>query len=179
MRMYKTKKAGLLLQFRSTIGEKWFPVESFRYQCTLLSRESIWSLLRHGFCEQSQLVKWCFEPSQPQRITSRLNTNFTFSPSHSFHKLSYHKSCFLSLFIFSGHATREPANGRVTYLILRPAQEPCVGHSQHRKTFGWGFGKNAGEWTGSVEISKEEIPASKRSMYGYILTYSRLERENV
>ena len=41
------------------------------------------------------------------------------------------------------------------------------------------FGKNAGEWTGSVEISKKEIPGSKRSMYGYILTYSRLERENV
>ena len=39
--------------------------------------------------------------------------------------------------------------------------------------------KNAGEWTGRVEISKEEIPGSKRSMYGYILTYSRLERENV
>ena len=44
---------------------------------------------------------------------------------------------------------------------------------------GRGFGKNAGEWTGRVEISKEEIPGSKRSMYGYILTYSRLERENV
>ena len=36
------------------------------------------------------------------------------------------------------------------------------------------FGKNAGEWTGRVEIGKEEIPGSKRSMYGYILTYSRL-----
>ena len=31
---------------------------------------------------------------------------------------------------------------------------------------GRGFGKNAGEWTGSVEINKEEIPGSKRSMYG-------------
>ena len=39
---------------------------------------------------------------------------------------------------------------------------------------GRGFGKNAGEWTGRVEISKEEIPGSKRSMYGYMLTYSRL-----
>ena len=39
---------------------------------------------------------------------------------------------------------------------------------------GRGFGKNAGEWTGRVEISKGEIPDSKRSMYGYILTYSRL-----
>ena len=44
---------------------------------------------------------------------------------------------------------------------------------------GRGFGKNACEWTGRVEISKEEIPCSKRSMYGCILTYSRLLRENV
>ena len=50
---------------------------------------------------------------------------------------------------------------------------------QHRKKIGRGFGKNAGEWTGRVEISKEELPGSKCSMYGYILTYSRLERENV
>ena len=28
--------------------------------------------------------------------------------------------------------------------------------------------KNGGEWTGRVEISKEEIPGSKRSMYSYI-----------
>ena len=39
---------------------------------------------------------------------------------------------------------------------------------------GRGFGENAGEWTGRVEISKEEIPGSERSMYGYILTYSML-----
>ena len=31
-----------------------------------------------------------------------------------------------------------------------------------------------GEWTGRVEIIEDEIPGSKRSMYGYILTYSRL-----
>ena len=30
---------------------------------------------------------------------------------------------------------------------------------------GRGFGKNAGEWTGRVEISKEEIPGNKRSMH--------------
>ena len=39
---------------------------------------------------------------------------------------------------------------------------------------GRGFGKNAGEWTGRVEIRKEEISGSKHSMHGYILTYSRL-----
>ena len=44
---------------------------------------------------------------------------------------------------------------------------------------GRGFGKNAGKWTGRVEISKEEILGSKRSMCGYILTYSRLKRDNV
>ena len=36
------------------------------------------------------------------------------------------------------------------------------------------FWKNAGEWTRRVEMSKEEIPGSKCSMYGYILTYSGL-----
>ena len=42
------------------------------------------------------------------------------------------------------------------------------------KKIGRGFGINAGEWIGRVKISKEEIPGSKRSMYGYILTFSRL-----
>ena len=41
----------------------------------------------------SQLVSWCFEPSQPQRITSGLNTNVTPSPSYSFYRSSYHTSC--------------------------------------------------------------------------------------
>ena len=43
-----------------------------------------------------------------------------------------------------------------------------------QENVGRGFGKNAGEWNRGVEISKEEIPGSKHSMYGYILTYSRL-----
>ena len=57
---------------------------------------------------------WCFEPSQPQRITLGLNANFTLSPNYSFHKSSYHKSCvfFFSLFIFRGHSTRKPARGQ-------------------------------------------------------------------
>ena len=41
------------------------------------------------------------------------------------------------------------------------------------------LGKNVDEWTGRVEISKEEIPGSRRSMQGYALTYSRLQRENL
>ena len=41
------------------------------------------------------------------------------------------------------------------------------------------WGKKAGEWTGRVEISKEEIPGTKRSVYGYILTYSMILSENI
>ena len=36
------------------------------------------------------------------------------------------------------------------------------------------FSKIASEWAGRVEISKEEILGSKRSMHDYILTYSRI-----
>ena len=47
------------------------------------------------------LVSWCSEPSQPQRITSGLNTNFSLSPSYSFHKSLYNKSFFLLLLSLS------------------------------------------------------------------------------
>ena len=73
----------------------------------------------------------------------------------------------MSLFIFRGHSTREAASSRVTYFILRA-------YTANTGEIGRGLGKNAGKWTGTVEISKEQIPGSKRSMYGYILTYSRL-----
>ena len=43
----------------------------------------------------SWLVGWCFEPSQPQRITSGLKTNFILYPSYSLHESLYHKSHFL------------------------------------------------------------------------------------
>ena len=76
---------------------------------------------------------------------------------------------FFILFIYRGHSTRERASSRVTYFIL----QATTGRNWER------FGKNAGEWTGRVEISKEEIPGSKRSVHGYTLTYSRLQRENV
>ena len=49
----------------------------------------------------------------------------------------------------------------------------------NRKKLGEVLEENAGEWTGRVEICMGEIPGSKRSMYGSILTYSRLERENL
>ena len=75
--------------------------------------------------------------------------------------------------MFREHLTREPASSRVTYFILRTYTGTSVSHRQRRKK-SRGFRKNAGEWTGRVKLSKEEIPGNKRSMYGNILTHSRL-----
>ena len=84
---------------------------------------------------------------------------------------------FWSPFIFREHSTREPASNRVTYFILQAFTGTSVATANTGKTRER-FGKNADEWTGRVEISKEDIPGSKRSMHGNILTFSRLEREN-
>ena len=60
-----------------------------------------------------------------------------------------------------------------TILFCGPTQEPVLA-TANTGEIRRGFGKNAGEWTGRVKISKEEILGSKCSKYGYILTYSRL-----
>ena len=129
----------------------------------------------------SWIVSWCLEPGQPQRITSSLNTNFTLLisqviiPQIMWVFVVVVLFClFFSLFIFRGHSTREPASGRVTYFISRAYTGTSVSHSQHRRNRERFWKKNAGGWTGRIEISKEEVPCSKLSMYGYILTYSRL-----
>ena len=116
----------------------------------------------------SHLVSWCLEPSQPQRITSGLNTNFTPSQSYSFHKSSHHKSCLYSA--GTQHGTLHPA---VNYFILRA-------YAGTKKS-GVGLEKNAGEWTGRVDIRKKFLAVKHvwlytvySSMYGCILTYSRL-----
>ena len=69
------------------------------------------------------------------------------------------------------HGKLHPAGWPI--LFSRPTQE-TVSVTANRKKIGRSFGKNAGELTGRVKISKEEIPGSKRSMYNYVLTYSRL-----
>ena len=80
---------------------------------------------------------------------------------------------FFSLLIFRGHSTRNVHPAGRPILFCRPTQEPVLATAnagKNRERF-W---KNAVEWTGRVEISKDKIPGSRRSMYGYILTYSRL-----
>ena len=96
-----------------------FPYSVLTIHCHLSKTFHRLSKRGQDSMRERELVSWWFEPSQPQRMTSGLNTNLTVSPGYSFHESSYHKSCFLSLFIFCGHSTREPASGRVTYFILR------------------------------------------------------------
>ena len=123
----------------------------------------------------SQLVSWCFKPSQPQRITSGLNTNFTLSPSQSFHESSYHKVMFFLQPIYIPRALNTGTciqQGDLFYSAGLHRNHVLA--TANTEKLGEVLEKNAGEWTGSIEISKKEIPGSKRSMYGYILTYSRL-----
>ena len=74
------------------------------------------------------------------------------------------------------HRNLHPAGWPI--LFCGPTQEPVLATANTGKNLER-FWKNAGEWTGRVEISKEEIPGGKHSMHGYILTYSTLLRENV
>ena len=78
--------------------------------------------------------------------------------------------------MFRGHSTREPASSRVTYLFCGPTQEPVLATANTGKTRERFWGKNAGEWTGRIAISKKEILGSRRSMHGCIRTCSRLKR---
>ena len=73
----------------------------------------------------------------------------------------------IGVVIFRGHSTREPASSRMTYFILRAYIGTTC--SQHRRRF-W---KKCRCMDRTVDISKEEMPGSKRSMYDCILTYSR------
>ena len=57
---------------------------------------------------------------------------------------------------------------KVTYFILRANIGTHVSHSQHKKNSENVLEKNAGKWTGRVEISKEEMPGSRPSMHSYI-----------
>ena len=71
---------------------------------------------------------------------------------------------------------------RVITFILSAYTGTGVSHSQHTHTHTHKQNKNSGEVLEKMqmggperlEISKGEIPSSKRSMYGYMLTYSWL-----
>ena len=67
--------------------------------------------------------------------------------------------CFLSLFIFRGRSTREPASSRVTYFILRAYTGTVVSHSQYWK-------KKSGEVLEKIQVNgpKGRNIARKKSL---------------
>ena len=82
------------------------------------------------------LLSWCFESSQPQRITSRQNTNFILSPNCSFHKSLYHKSYVFSACLYSAgtqHGNLHPAGWPI--LFCGPTQEPVLAAANTEKTW--------------------------------------------
>ena len=58
------------------------------YKCTLYHTETT---VHVCIVPHRELINWYFEPSQPQRITSRLKTMFSLSPIYSTRKSSNHK----------------------------------------------------------------------------------------
>ena len=62
------------------------------------------------------------------------------------------------------HGNLHPAGWPI--LFCGPTQEPVLATADTGKKSEVVLEKNADEWTGRVEISKEEIPGSKLSMCG-------------
>ena len=83
---------------------------------------------------------------------------------------------FWGLFIFRGNPTWEPesivCNDEQGDLFCGPSQEPVLATASTGKTREK-FWKNAGEWTGGIEISKEAIFGSRCSKHGCTLTCSK------
>ena len=79
-------------------------------------------------------VIWCFEPSQPQRIASGLNTNFTLFPNYSFSGHYTTSHVFFLACLYSAdtqHGSLHPTGWPI--LFCGPTQEPCISHSQQRR----------------------------------------------
>ena len=149
-----------------------------QYSNRFAIQQKLYFVVQHcrGLATFLYLVSWCFEPSQPQRISSGLNTNLLYLQVIHFtsHFITSHAFFFFLAYFYSvstQHGNLHPTGWPI--LFCGPTQEPVLATTNTGK-IGRGFGKNAGEWTGKLEVSKEEIPGSKHSMDGYILTYSRL-----
>ena len=123
-----------LLKLQSRPLLQHVPLSAWRVSETSTTKSLAKVEIRQNSRQQAQegklswSVSWCSEPSQPQRITSGLKTNFTLSPSYSFHKSSYHKSCcFFLPYLYSAdtqHGNLHPAGWPILY--CGPTQEPVL-----------------------------------------------------
>ena len=87
------------------------------------------------------------------------------------------KRCFGAYSYFAGTQHGNLYSAGWPILFCGSTQKPVLITANTGKTRER-FWKNAGEWTGRVEI-KQERPGSSRSMHGYILAYSQALKENL
>ena len=98
----------------------------------------------------SWLVSWCFEPSQLKGITSGLNTNFILSPAYSFHKSSYHKSCFFFFLAYLYSAGTQYKDWKVGRKAVGK-----TGREVEKKAARWTTGRKEDKPKGRLESRKE------------------------
>ena len=66
-----------------TFGTNVYCFMNQAFFCSPLAKSELtWLHNAEPKLHEKRLVSWCFEPSQPQRITSRMKTNFSLSPSY-------------------------------------------------------------------------------------------------
>ena len=78
-----------------------------------------------------RLVSWCFEPSQPQRITPGLNTDFNLSPGYSLHESLY--GTYHQVIHFTSHCTALVIRLFISQVIVRYLSS---GYSFHKSLYG-------------------------------------------
>ena len=82
-------------------------------------------------------------------------------------------------FFLGRGAERDIRNHQTPFGVVTTRMETdlsyCMDPTRDKKVRG--PGRNEAEWTWKVEMKKEETLGSRRSMHGYILTYSNLYRE--
>ena len=96
-----------------------------------------------------ELVSWCFEPSQPQRITSGLNANFTLSQSHSLHVIIPQAMFFEPIYIH-GALNMGTCIQQGDLFFSAGLRRNCCEPQPTQEKIRRDFGKYAGEWTGRV-----------------------------
>ena len=108
----------------------------------------------------AKTVSWCLQPSQPQRITSGLNTNPTISKLFILQVIIPQFMFFEPIYIPRALNTGTCIQQGDPFYSSGLHRNRCWPQTIRGK-FARSFGRNAREWTGWVEISKEEIPSSR------------------
>ena len=131
-----------------------------------LSPVNHWEL-HQGWTQTSIYLKVIH--SRNHYTTSLFCSNHNSNAIHNFGRQNQkNNNTYFGVCLFAAspkHGNLHPAGWPI--LLCGPTQEPVLATANTGKTRERFWEKNAGEWTGRVEISKEDIPGSRCSMHGY------------